>query len=201
MNKDKLRELVHKYNELDREIYEMEVERQLIKDYLRDDPVASYRPSTVRYKAIMEVVEGEKKIIKKRCDKKLSIMSLYNSYGEIPATITRKQAGVLLMGRGIKPVVLDVKGKVRTTYIIDELADSFGMSEQEFLDHLESIHSMQEKYDMLDGDIAEAKNKQKDLGVNVGHHVYAAPTDSRVRQMVALSSGMYILSRFKGLNA
>jgi hypothetical protein len=197
MDKDELRELVHKYNELDLAIHEWEVEQQQIKEYLRDDPVASYRVTTRRTTASLEIVEGEKKVVKKSTSRKMAIMTLYNTKGEIASTITRKQAEVLLMGRGIKTSVLDEKGKVRTTYIIDELAESFGMTEQEFLDHLDSIHEMQEKLNDLDVMIENAKADQKELGVNVGHHFYAAPQQKKDNNFgvgVAIVAGLLILN-------
>lgn len=63
-------------------------------------------------------------------------------HGQWPDSLTQKEAQVVLMGRDIKDAVLTPEGRVRWEYVLDELADHFGMTEQQLIDHVEYIRKM-----------------------------------------------------------
>lgn len=105
--------------ELQRMIGEQAEEVKGIAEFLKTDPVASYRGAWGKRKA--------------------HLTALLTPEGRWPETLTQNQARLLLMGAEIKPTVLTKEGRVRWEYVTDQLADHFGMSEAEFIKHLEYV--------------------------------------------------------------
>ncbi|PIW33528.1 MAG: hypothetical protein COW28_03855, partial [bacterium (Candidatus Ratteibacteria) CG15_BIG_FIL_POST_REV_8_21_14_020_41_12] len=103
-----------------------------IKEFLESDPVATYTGFVGK--------------------KRLPLTSLLVK-GKWPETITVKQATMLKMGKEVSPAVIK-NGRVSWEYVTDELADHFGMTEQQLIDHIEQI--------------ALFKQKEVDLAILIG---------------------------------
>jgi hypothetical protein len=91
--------------EIDRMAGEMSQEGGSIKEFIESDPVANYRG--------------------KKYGQKVGLIYLLDKYGKFPDSVTKKQADLILMGRGLKPAAVNAKGRVPWEYVIDELADHF----------------------------------------------------------------------------
>jgi len=135
---------------------EQEAELDSIQEYLRTDPVAVYR--------------GRRTFVTKKGVKRSSSISLVSLlvHGKWPETLTKKQAELVLMGGEILPNVLTLEGRVRWEYVVDELAEHFGMSEQEFINHLESIAKMKVQARDLRVLVKIARDRQEGIKRMVG---------------------------------
>lgn len=137
------REVVERrLDDLQRMSGELSQESESIKDFIDSDPVATFRG--------------------KKYGQKVGLIYLLKG-GQFPDTLSRKQAQMLLMGRELKHNALDSKGRVRWEYIMDELAEHFGMSEKELVDHVEKIKDDKERLKDLDILISEAADREKEL--------------------------------------
>ena len=190
---EQVQEKASQYQEIEQMIYEYSQELDSIKEFPDSDPVASFR-FTVASNASMEVSEGGQSYTKKRGGRKIGYMNLYNQYGEIPTTITRKQAEIYLGARGIHKSILDEKGKVRTAYILDDTAASFGMTDYEFLQHLDKIHHLKERQSDLKVMISNAKEELQEIGKPV---VKVQTANNDFTAMVFLAIGAYIITRYR----
>ena len=104
-----------------------------LREFITTDPVASYR------------FELPKSATRKRAVS-YKLTDALTPGGEWPELLTMRQAEVLMMGRAIKPTsIVKVKGveKVRCEYIIDEIAEHFKMSEEEFRQSVIKIRDME----------------------------------------------------------
>ncbi|TET41288.1 MAG: hypothetical protein E3J66_05535, partial [Dehalococcoidia bacterium] len=88
-----------------------------VTEVIQNDPVARYRGQYGKQRR--------------------SLMSLLDEYGQFPETLTKGEARIVLMGRQLKQSVINKEGRVPWNYVLDELADHFGMSEQEMIDSIE----------------------------------------------------------------
>lgn len=113
-----------------------------IKEFLATDPVALYRGT--------------------RGKLSLSLTAVLQ-HGEMPETLGKKQAQILLMGRELKAGALDKAGRVRWEYIIDELADHFKMSEPDLVKRIEQIAAYKVKSEDLKVLIGHADNRLSDI--------------------------------------
>ncbi|KKL09988.1 hypothetical protein LCGC14_2560340, partial [marine sediment metagenome] len=93
------------------------------EDFLRTDPVANFR-------ATVTTRTGKQR--------QMSLISLLKQ-GQWPETLTKQQAEILLLGRPLRAGVVNAEGRVRWEYILDELAEHFGMQEAAFIRHVEAI--------------------------------------------------------------
>jgi len=114
-------------------VAEQESELEGVEEFLRTDPVASYKA---------EITITTRKGLKQT--KKVALTDVLKE-GQMPETLTKRNAQILLMGRELKPGAFDKEGNVRWEYIIDELADHFGMSEQELVNKIEQIADLKER--------------------------------------------------------
>ncbi len=114
--------------EMGKLVWEQQTEYEAVKDFLAQDPVATYRGT-----------------LGKRTTSLLSILQR----GEWPKTLTQNQAKMLLMGGEIKPNVLTPEGRVRWEYVTDQLADHFKMTEDELINHLKYIAKQKQLLDDL----------------------------------------------------
>jgi hypothetical protein len=134
--------------ELQQMVSEQSEELSGIREFLQTDPVATYRGHVGR--------------------KKVALTSLLVR-GKWPETITVKQAEMLLRGKTPSASSMTKGGRVRWEYVIDELADSFNMTEQGLIDKLENIADLKQKQADLEKliDVAESRGKdvKKLLGV------------------------------------
>ncbi len=107
-------------------------EAEGIREFLKTDPVANYRGAqrTISTKKGVKYTRGR------------SLVSLLE-HGQWPETITKAQAEVLLMGRTLKASSINAQGRVPWERILDELAEHFGMTEQQLIDHIEYIRKAQ----------------------------------------------------------
>lgn len=106
--------------ELAKTIYEHEMELAGIREFLKTDPVATYHG----------LVKG----------KPVPLTTVLR-FGQFPETFSIDEAKMLMMGRAPKTIV---KGRVPRSVVIDELADHFGITEQELIDQIESIRVQRE---------------------------------------------------------
>lgn len=104
--------------EIGRMIGEQSGELESLAEYLKTDPVASYRGHVGK--------------------KSMSLISLLKG-GEFPETVTRKQAEMLTMGAQVAPEVVNKEGRVPWEYVLDELADHFKMGEQDLINRIEEV--------------------------------------------------------------
>ena len=107
-------------------------EAEGIREFLKTDPVANYRGAqrTVTTKKGTKYQRGR------------TLVSLLE-HGQWPETLSQAQAKVLLMGRELKPSSVNAQGRVPWERILDELAEHFGMTEQQLIDHIEYIRQAQ----------------------------------------------------------
>lgn len=111
-------------NDVHTRIYEQQEELAALEESVADDPIAQYR---VR--------------LGQRESQPLTVLV---SKGEVPQTLTRKQAEALLEGSPILPSSIDAKtGRVHFHYVADRLAEKFNMTTDEFMDHIERIAETQ----------------------------------------------------------
>jgi len=105
-------------DEIDRALGDHERAVAGVKEFLASDAVATYRGQVGK--------------------RRLSLMSLLKE-GTWPETLSKREAELLLMGRVLKPGSINKRGRVPWERVIDELADHFGMTEQQLIDRIEAI--------------------------------------------------------------
>ena len=125
-----------RFDEIGKVVAEQQVELAGIEEFLKTDPVALYRGSYGKQKR--------------------SLTSLLDEYGRFPETLSKGEARIILMGRQLKPNVLDKAGRVRWEYVLDELADHFNMSEQELINSIESVYHQKQTAKDLRAMVGEA---------------------------------------------
>lgn len=98
--------------DIDRMLHEHETELAGIEDFLKTDRVATYTGHV-----------GKRKVH----------LNYFIKKGDFPESFTVKEAEMLMMGT--KPRTI-IGGRVPREVVIDELADHFGMEEQQLIDHI-----------------------------------------------------------------
>jgi len=146
-----------------RELENMHKEYQGIKEYLKEDAVASYRVKSGTRK-IIDKVSTKKlgKPVYKQIDVYFGLTNLLTKTGDWPEDMTLRQAKLLLKGRELKPSTMTSKGRVKWEYVIDELADSIHMSEPELIQSIKSIKEQVTRMNGLKGRIDEAEAREQE---------------------------------------
>ena len=91
------------------------------------------------------------------------LFALLTPEGEWPETLTKSQARMVMMGREIKPAVVNKQGRVQWEYVLDELAEHFNMTEDELIKHLEAIRAYQVTASDVSRLVADAELRGQDL--------------------------------------
>lgn len=125
--------MVSQLQEIGEGVASQQEELEGVEEFLRTDLVASYKA---------EITITTRKGLKQT--KRVALTDVLKG-GEMPETLTPRNAQILLMGRDLKPGAFDKAGNVRWEYIIDELADHFHMEEQELVNKIESILDTKER--------------------------------------------------------
>jgi len=131
---------------------------QGLKDWLASDPVANYRG---KMQVQPSRIEAGKRKMPFKSEREFSLGSLLQG-GQIPDTITKKQAQILLQGSQLKPSSVNAQGRVPWPNVLDQLAQHFNVSEQELINRIEQIRKVQLQIadtSLLGGQATEEANR------------------------------------------
>lgn len=153
------------------------------EEFLAQDPVATYRGKVGK--------------------KTTSLMSFLQGR-QWPDSVTVNQAEMLLMGKKPSPAVVK-KGRVGWEYVMDQLAEHFGMTEQGLIDHIENIRAQQEELADMKAwrteqkqslaSLRKDKKLQEQTIKSLEEQAKTMPTANRLKQMIAGRAEMWGLTK------
>lgn len=163
------------------EIAQHEATRDTLSEVLRNDPIANYKltmkvqPSQITPSQMAERVAAGEPLRKRpfKPTREVTFSAFLSMHGgEFPESVTIKEAEMLMQGSKPRTSVI-VNGRVPTAYVMDRLAQHFGISEQELIDSIKNVRTMQERIGQAENALVRVKQESSNLMAEADRAVLA----------------------------